>query len=497
MLPLEDSDSIVFWNEYDIASLMPEHRGRWRAVHFDGKVAHHPGPLPPGPWIPLGGGLVLPQLLQTGPLGPHDGADFLFPQEELAPVPEREPLPDIEGIACPRHQVYALMKHKQLGCLWKTDQGDVVWNRPRAPKACLLMPEMVFLKKGLYVNRNRIWRVRHDYFTYFVVLDNGQTFKVSKQTDLAERLGLTSVMHLEPYCPAFYGNYTLRDWPFELASASPEQLRKLFDSPRQLIGHLIYQRLRYRQLGIQREWADSYRGFWYDWVKHTLFHAGFLSGDQLEIPMPEFGDQIRTRKVSEPEKMYHLMFQVFDFFVQDNGLFTFEEFGFVEPRPEFRRIGTTRPEIILLTEKTAYQARALQLHEEFGVSLRMLASQPPLVATEFFAKALQPHLNGPVRIIAYVDYDVGGWIIARAFAKQLEFYGIEVSRVDFLIRGETFTPEEKRLHAKPLALATATHRTKAQLWFAETNGVDGQMLGIQADHVQPYQRLRDLFAALL
>jgi hypothetical protein len=51
--------------------------------------------------------------------------------------------------------------------------------------------------------------------------------------------------------------------------------------------------------------------------------------------------------------------------------------------------------------------------------------------------------------------------------------------------------------APPLALATPTHRTKAKLWFAETNGVDGQMLGIQADHIQPYQRLRDLFAALL
>ncbi len=491
MLELEDSDSILFWNEWDIASLVPEHAGRWRAVHRDGMVAHRPTAPPPGPWLPTGPGMVLPQLLRTGPLGTQDPNGFLFPDAPLDPVPEPEPLPDIEGIPCRRREIYGLMKHKQLGCLWKTDRGDVIWKRPRAPKAAELMPELVMLTRGFYVNRNRIWRIRHDYFTYFVVLDNGETYKVSKQTkELADRLGYPNLLHLEPYCPAFYGNYGLRDWPFELASAGPEMLR-------QLIGHLIYQRLRYRQLGIQQDWPDSYRGFWYAWVKHTLYHAGFIEGDQLDLELPEFAEQIRGRTPSPTEKMYNLMFQVFDFFVQENRLFTYEEFGFVEPHPEFRRIGTVRPEVILLTEKTAYQERALKLHDEFGCSLRMLSSQPPLVATEFFARALKPHLKGSVRLIAYVDYDVGGWIIARAFAKQLEFCGIPVASVEFLIRGETFTAAERRKHAKPLAMSTPAHRTKAEMWFAETNGVDGKMLGIQADHVQPYERLRGLFETLV
>jgi len=445
----------------------------------------------------LGEALVLPQYLLVTPEGLKDPAAFLHEMAELSPVPEPPPLPPIEGVDCPRLQIYALLRYKR-GCVWKTDGGDVIWKSMRAPEASLRLPELVMVRRGIYVNRDRIARIRHTYIDYLVTLDNGVIYRVRKRNkELPERFGFTTLSHLEPYNPGFFGNYALRDWPFELALCGPEVLRGLFSSARHLIANLAYQRLRYRQQGDAREWADSYRGFWYSWVKHTLYHAGFLGDGDLSWPAPEFPDETFQRSTSAAQKMYYLVFDVFAALVDTYRLFTFEEFGFVEPKPEFRRIGTVRPEVILVTEKGEFMDWALRLHQEFGVSLRMLSSQPSIIGTEFFAKALRPHVTGPVRVIAYVDYDVGGWIIARAFAKQLEDQGFEVERVDFLIKGDTFTAEEKRLHAKPLATTTAGHRTKARLWFAETNGVDGKMLGIQADHIKPYARLRGLFLANL
>ena len=498
MLALEDGESLLFWDEFEIASLRPEFRNRWQAVHRLGMVAHRPTPPPPGPWVPLGQALVLPQHLRSTPEGLLDPAGFLYPQATLAPVPAPQPLPEIEGIPCPRQEIYGLQKHKQTGCVWKTDRGEFVWKKPRPPKACLLMPEMVMLKKGYYVNRLRISRIRHDYFSYFVELDNGEVYKVSKQSpEFGELLGLTNLIHLDPPCEALYGNYVLRDWPFELATAPAEVLRGMFESPRQLIGHLIFQRLRYLQEGLPREWTESYRGFWYDWIKNTLYRAGLLAEPEIHWPAPEVPDFAPKRNLSKAETMYNLMFRIFDFFVEDYRLFTFEEFGFVEPRPDCRRIGRVSPEIILVTEKEDFSEFGLRLCEEFGVSLRMLASQPPIIGSEFFAKALKPLVTRPVRVIAYVDYDVGGWILGRAFAKQLAMFGLDVSRVDFMIRGDSFTADEKRLHAKPLPMKTAAHRTKSRQWFEETGGVDGKPLGIHSDHVKPYERVRALFMAAL
>lgn len=495
MLALEDYDSLLFWDPFDIASLAPESHGRWRAVNRDGRVAHRPTPPPDGPWLPLGSARVLPQHLVRTANGWKDPAGFMHPAGRLKPVRPPATLPPIQGLACQRRQIYALLR-KGDGCVWKTDVGDFDWKRLSPPQAWPFMPELVRVRPGIYVNPQRVERIRHGYVKFLVTLDNGVIYSLRKDEgqDLAGRFGLPNLLHLEPYNSCFYGNYRLRDWPFELARCGPEILRGLFSCARELIANLIYQRLRYRQQGDAREWPESYRQFWYRSVKHCLYHAGFLEEADLGWEAPESPRGRRSKTVAQ--KMYYLMFEVFEFFLNAE-LFCFEEFGFSEARPEFRRIGAGRPEIILVTEKGEFQDWALRLHQEFGVSLRMLSSQPSLLGSEFFAKALKPVVIGPVRIIAYVDYDVGGWIIARALAKQLRKYGLEVERVDFMITADAFTPEEKRLHAHPLAMTTGSHRTKAVDWFAETNGVDGQMLGMQADHIKSFERIRELFMAKL
>jgi len=106
-------------------------------------------------------------------------------------------------------------------------------------------------------------------------------------------------------------------------------------------------------------------------------------------------------------------------------------------------------------------------------------------------------VTGPVRVVAYVDYDTGGWIIGHAFVKQLRNLGVSVSQVDFLIREECFTAEEKHLYAHPCSMSTPAYRTKTLGWLKEGGGLDGKPMGIHSNHVQPYERVRDLCLQLL
>ena len=86
--------------------------------------------------------------------------------------------------------------------------------------------------------------------------------------------------------------HRLRDYPLELAVAESAQLKAWFDSPRQLIANLLYQAVRYRQLGIAREYGDTTHGFWYVPVSATLYRAGFSSTPHTRWLEP--GDEVRS-----------------------------------------------------------------------------------------------------------------------------------------------------------------------------------------------------------
>jgi hypothetical protein len=87
--------------------------------------------------------------------------------------------------------------------------------------------------------------------------------------------------------------------------------------------------------------------------------------------------------------------------------------------------------------------------------------------------------------------------VGHGFAEQLRFFGLEVADLEYLIRQECFTEEEKRLYAHPCANSTLAHRTKTAEWVAKSGGLDGKPLGIHANHVQPFERVLELLVKLL
>jgi hypothetical protein len=117
--------------------------------------------------------------------------------------------------------------------------------------------------------------------------------------------------------------------------------------------------------------------------------------------------------------------------------------------------------------------------------------------TELFVAALVERTRGPVQLIAYVDFDAGGWVGGHAFAQQLRRYGVESSEPLFLVRPERFTAEEIALYAIPIPTPTPQIEGKVKAWLAQSGGVNGRAMGIHADHLRPVDRVLAALRELL
>lgn len=490
MIALEDERGIFFQSEYQIASLTPDFAQRWRAVLPDGSVAHRPGPLPPGPWRKLGDSWVNPAFLERTETGWRDPAGFLLPAGELAPLdPPPVALP-IEGLPCSLDQVLSLEADRD-DCIWHTDCGDFRWPQSVTTVA-QRFPELVLVVRGLYVNRNRLARVIPDAgsVSFSLFSDSGALLtQIQRRTHqaVAERFGLAHFEFLEPRVEAL-SRWLLRDWPLELARAKAPFLRANFFQARTLIMNVVWQAVRYRQMGIFPDYGDDYRGFFYDTLYSTLYRAGFMSRAKTRKAL------LRSGRASE-DALWGLFQDLVAQAVGGDRLFDFHQLGFADPAPQLRFLGTTRPELVVVAEKTSLHENLQALRQQFGVTTVITGGQPKLLAVEYFVSELRTLVAGPVRVIAYVDYDPAGWVIARAFVQMLERYGISLQRdLQYLVRAELFTAEEVELFALACPAGTPTINEK---WLAESGGFGGQALGMHCNHLRPFERVLSAFEALL
>lgn len=487
-LSLQDHLGLRFAPPFQVASLTPDPRGRWRAVLADGAVAYRPGPPPPGPWVRLGHSLVLPGLLRKVRNRWLDPAGFDYPYQPLEPVLQPPPGPELPGLPCHPDAIVTL-RGTDTETVWYTDLG-LFPCQESAAQAAARHPELVLCKRGDYFHRRRLQRVVRDQTRHKLVLDDGSFLLVSHKNhfEVANRLGLPHFYHLEPFCPALYRDH-LREYPYELARALGPRLQADFSEQRQLIANLIWQALRYREEGRRTRYGKDYRAFWYTPVKTTLYRAGFLTRADLEDRLPE----------STPS--YHLLQTILAELVGDDRLFTFQELGFKDTQPHLRKIGKVRPEVIFVCEKISLSDTVDCVARRFGVSTVILGGQPSLQETEYFVKALRQRWSGPVILIACVDYDPYGWIIANSFASQLARYGVESPQgiTGYVVRPEFFSAEDLELFAIPVPANSPATQAKLDQWMRQTNGVNGQPLGLHANDLDPARMVaafRDLFEGL-
>lgn len=497
----EDDHGLVFWPEHLVASLTPDFDGRWRAVMHDGSVAHGPGPTSEAGWQKLGNALVRPELLQKTADGWKDPAGFDFPPGELSASPPPEPLPQLPELPCRRESIWALESRQGRHTLWRTDEGDFLWKRISPLRAAALLPEVFRAKKGLHLNRQRLRRVSTDAHTFYLHMDNGEVhdaLRPNVREHLPAALGLTSLPHLEPYRRELYEPYGwLRDWPFDLTRASGLLLQSLFSGADELIAQLIWQRFRQRSAGLPREWSDSYRGFWYD-LAPPLFRAGFLHrlpGEEEPPPNlePPPDDEDEQEEPQGSRSLWIRLFEVMGFLIKAR-LFSYQQFGFVDPHPELTIIGTQRPEVVLVAEKDAFHEAARRLGEEFGVTVYLLGGTPSMLRSEHLARRLALVLKRQAVVVGYTDHDAGGWVVSQTAVDHLSLFGIDVRPdVIHMVKESSFTPEELRLYAHPCSLGSAKRESLVRNWVKQGGGIDGRPWGIHSDHVQPFARVRQLF----
>ena len=456
----------------------------------DGSVAHRPGPLPPGPWRELGDSWVNPAYLERTEVGWLNRAGFLLPAGELAPLDPPEVSPLIEGLPCSMDQVLSLEADLEE-CIWHTDCGDFRWPQSVTTVA-QRFPDLVLVVRGLYINRNRLGRILPDAgsVTFSLFADSGALLaKIQRRTHqaVAERFGLPHFEFLEPRVAAL-SRWLLRDWPLELARAKAPFLRANFVQVRALIMNVVWQAVRYRQMGIFPGYGDDYRGFFYDTLFSTLYRAGFLSRAKTRKAL------LRSGRASE-DALWALFQDLVAEAVGSDRLFDFQQLGFADPAPQLRFLGTTRPELVVVAEKASLHQNLQALRQQFGVTTVVTGGQPKLLAVEYFVSELRTLVAGPIRVIAYVDYDPAGWLIGKNFVHMLERYGMSLQReLQYLVRAEMFSAEEVELFSFACPAGTPTINEK---WLAECGGFGGKALGMHCSHLRPFDRVLTAFEALL
>ncbi|GMU57666.1 MAG: hypothetical protein AMXMBFR33_68120 [Candidatus Xenobia bacterium] len=259
-----------------------------------------------------------------------------------------------------------------------------------------------------------------------------------------------------------------------------------------MIANQIWQTYRYRATGLEPDYGTDHRGFWYIPLVATLARAGLLSQLDLEWEPPELAEP----GLEGAAGLYLLYQTLLGELIGDEALFTFRELGFRDPRPDLRSIGRRRPEVVLVAEKTSLIPFVQRISEELGISTLILGGLPALVSTEFFASALPTGL-GRLRVIAYVDFDPGGWIAAESFAGQLRRFGLECTEPEFVVRPERFTREEIELYSIPIPTPTPQIEGKVRAWLARSGGIEGEARVLHADRLRPVERVLEAVREIL
>lgn len=490
ILLLQDPEGLVFCPWDRVALLRDEGTGRVEATTADGLVAHGIEPLARlagGPWI-----RIAPGVLAHPRYARREGADLVFPggwrvtSDVELPPPAPPPSPSgavVPGIGVRPDEVLYVAGHGR-GSFWMTDRGRIPAHTDSGAEAARRLPGLAPIGNRFYFHPMRLRRIRRAGTSHWrVVLDDGSELPVSHPSAavLLQALALGSLTEIGNQPPAVVPLFRegVRDFPQPLKTTPTEELKAIFGHDRRrLLVNLAWQVVRLRRAGMDPGCGTSERAFWYLLALPVLSR---LLGPSLAAEWCSPGADSRAAFLYLAGLLADL--------VGKERMFTYEELGFVHERPELRVVGKTHPEVILALEKDTIAHIAHALADRFGCSLLIFGGQPKLLQVETFVRDLCKVYDGPVKIMAWVDYDPEGWVIADAFQAQLLRYGVRTSRLRHLILPSRFTAEELALAAEPLEPTTAGSRTLLARWMDRTHGVDGRPLGIHCDWLRDLDRL--------
>lgn len=268
----------------------------------------------------------------------------------------------------------------------------------------------------------------------------------------------------------------------DLRRLSHEELVAHFGSKRsgrvvmtRLMRSVIWQTHRQIQRGEEEPVYGNLRTFWYRFLKPIIAR---LPPDQAPKQDP-----------------YDAMLAVFVELVIEHQLFKYKDFDFTDENWENRRIGTSRPHVLVFAEKRGWVRFLRDLHAEWGVSTLALGGAPSALTSEYTADHIRAVLppGQPLILFGLVDFDPAGAVIASAFQRQLAAQDLNISTLHTLVHPRHYSPEELEFfsYALPRRQPTLTRR-----WLDQTGGILGQPRGLELESM-PRARLLSLLSEQL
>lgn len=226
---------------------------------------------------------------------------------------------------------------------------------------------------------------------------------------------------------------------------------------KRVIKNLIYQMWRWIQKGIEEPSDGNIRSLWYK-IKGVLAqHSNILGSGDVDT-----------------------FYSTLQEMVEDQELFRYKDFGFMDMNEPYRAIGAKNPEIILASEKLGHYLFIKGLAREHGISFICLKGEPAVISMEYFSDDLKAECGGkPLTVFCISDVDPAGYSIERNLVRGLE-KAHQVKKVVKLVDVSAFTTEDigfvrfpvvsyekKGDQVKPIAPATMGQVTKGRSWFDE------------------------------
>lgn len=239
------------------------------------------------------------------------------------------------------------------------------------------------------------------------------------------------------------------------------QIEQLEIDKRMVFRNLIFQKYNWIKAGIDPKIEGNIRSFWYE-VKRTLAHD-FDMWEASDINI--FYDSLQTM-------------------VEDDKLFKYRDFGFMDMGEAYRKLGADRPEVILMVEKRGLSRFIQKVADELGVTSISLQGEPSSLSLEYFADELKKVIGDKsLEILSVTDLDPAGYSIQRNLVGGLKRQGLKIAKVLKIISPAMFPdPEEvewmgypvvkyKVIDGEtiPLEPTNMSQITKARDWYQDIN----------------------------
>lgn len=223
-----------------------------------------------------------------------------------------------------------------------------------------------------------------------------------------------------------------------------------------VVRNILWQIYRWIGWGIEPKVDGNIRSLWYRVKAVLAYHS-----DALEA--------------SDVDMFYSMLASM----VEDDRLFRYKDFGFMDMNEPYRGVGGKRPEVVLASEKLGHYRFIMRLAEEVGASYICLRGEPSHLSMEYFSDDLKAAC-GRKNIEVYImsDVDPAGFSIENNLLKRFEFNGLKVSKRKTLVDVSIFSDKEIEIFRfpivryrrngntlEPLPPSTQGQLTKTMEWF--------------------------------